>query len=98
MHTVDIVERITSTSRDWRSINVDGLKRLRTALLTKHGSITIASATLRIPYNHLSDILHGRRNYPSFVAALQADLNLTDKQVLLLWPMLREWPKKGGQA
>lgn len=88
--------RILSPDRprvDWRSIKINKLVDVKKALVLKHGSVTDASRTLAIPYNHLSDIVNGRRHYPSFVAIIQNDLQLSDTQVLRFWPLLGVWPK-----
>jgi len=81
------------TAATWRDIRVTDRKSLRRRVMMKHGSITNAAISLRQNYQYLSDIINGRVSSRNVVAAIQNDLDLTDEQVLQLWPQLREWPR-----
>ena len=81
-------------NKTWRDIKVENRKTLRTVLLVKHGSITDAAVRLNVSYQVFSDTIGGRRYVSSIVAKIQADLELTNEQVLALWPLLKSWPRE----
>lgn len=78
----------------WRSIQVNSRVTLKRALMKKHGNLTLAAAALGVNYTRLSAIIGGREHIINAVAAIQRDLELTDEQVLTLWPLLRRWPRE----
>jgi hypothetical protein len=84
--------------RDWRSIAPKNLKAIRTMLIIKHGSLTQAANTLKIPYQRLSHTLNGRESINWILEAIQNDLELSDSLVLQLWPLLREWPRESRRV
>ena len=85
---------VTTLSREVKNLKVTDRDTLRRALILKHGSLTVAAENLNIPYVRLSAIINGREYTISQVAEIQSDLNLTDSQVLHLWPLLKSWPRK----
>lgn len=90
-----VQDRLNKTLKAKPTDEIEGLNDLRQRIIREFGSITTASRSMVIPYNHLSDMLCGRRHYPKFVKIVQDRLMLTDRQVLTLWPMLQRWPKEG---
>lgn len=82
----------------WRDIEPSNLKRVRAMLLLKHGNLSQAAIALQVPYNRLSQAVNGRESLVWVITAIQQDLELSNHQVLTLWPMLREWPKEGRRA
>jgi hypothetical protein len=81
----------------WSDIEITSSKRLRAALIKKHGSLTIAAYTLQVNFQRLSDTIWGRRYPINTISAIQQDLNLTNQQVLQLWPLLKTWPRERRQ-
>jgi hypothetical protein len=79
---------------EWRQIKPDSLRRVRAMLILKHGNLTRAAIDLGVTYIRISAALNGRENIAHIVAAIQQDLELTDEQVLALWPLLRRWPRE----
>jgi len=51
---------------------------------------------LEVSYQRLSAALAGRESTFYVVSALQSDLELSDEQVLQLWPLLKQWPRKAS--
>lgn len=82
----------------WRDIEPTSLNHVRAMLLIKHGSLSQAAVTMQMPFVRLSMALNGRENIVWIVAAIQRDLELSNDQVLALWPLLREWPKADRRA
>ena len=82
----------------WRDIEPTTLNHVRTMLRVKHGNLSQAAVALKTPYMRLSNAINGRENIIWIIAAIQADLGLSNHQVLTLWPLLREWPKEGRRA
>lgn len=82
----------------WRDVEPKTRNHVRTMLILKHGSLSDAAVALRVPYMRLSHALGGRESIIWIVAAIQADLGLSNEQVLALWPLLREWPKADRRA
>ncbi len=78
----------------WRDIDITARDALRRALVKKHGSLTKAAENLEVNYQTLSDVIGGRRHIIDIVTAIQHDLELSDVQVLGLWPLLRTWPRE----
>lgn len=78
----------------WRDIPITGRESLRRALIKKHGSLTNAAESMKVDFQVLSDSIGGRRQIFGVISAIQADLDLSNEQVLVLWPLLREWPRK----
>lgn len=64
----------------------------------KHGSLTEAAENLGVTYTRLSGAVSGRENIIHVVSAIQSDLNLSNTQVLALWPLLKSWPKQNRMA
>jgi len=82
----------------WRDIPITDKEKLRTALIMKHKSLTEAGVSLNVGFPQLSDVLNSRRQTIHVIKAIQADLNLSDEQVLKFWPLLRAWPRKSKTA
>lgn len=80
----------------WRSIKPQTLKQIRRMLILKHGSLTQAALELPAHYQILGDTLNGRRYTSGTIAAIQSDLELSDEDVLRLWPLLKRWPKRAA--
>lgn len=78
----------------WNDIHVTSRQTLRAALIKKHGSLTKAAENLGIMFNRLNGAISGREYLIYTISAIQTDLDLTDSQVLMLWPLLKSWPKK----
>jgi len=55
---------------------------------------TRAAVAIQSDYQMLSDVVGGRRRIINIVAAIQDDLELSNEQVLTLWPLLRTWPRE----
>jgi hypothetical protein len=84
--------------RDWRSISPKNLKAIRTMLIIKHNSLTQAAKTLGVLYPRLSNTINGREQTVYAVEAIQNDLELSDNQVLNLWPLLKSWPRESRRV
>ena len=82
----------------WRNILITNRSRLRAALILKHGSLTQACTNLGVGFAPLSDVLHSRRHNRNVVEAIQADVGLSDDQVLDFWPLLKRWPREEREA
>lgn len=82
----------------WRDIEPKSLNHVRTMLRVKYDSLSQAAAEMKMPFIRLSMALNGRENIVWIVAAIQADLGLSNEQVLALWPLLHEWPKADRRA
>lgn len=85
----------TRTAELWRNIPPTNLELIRKRILIKHRSLKNARINLKLnAASTLGDVLHNRANHPRYIKAIQKDQQLTDAQVLELWPLLGEWPKK----
>ncbi len=82
----------------WRDIPVKSLQSVRARLIKKYGTLSQAAADLRIHYVRLSHAVNGREYLIWVITILQRDLELTDHQVLMLWPLLKAWPKEDRRA
>lgn len=82
----------------WRDIEPKSLNHVRTMLIVKYGSLSQAAVALQIPYMRLSHAVRGRENLIWVITIIQNDLDLSNDQVLALWPLLREWPKADRRA
>jgi hypothetical protein len=78
----------------WRDIQIINRERLKEAIIRKYGSLTKAAEVLSIDYILLIHLLSGRRQQFESIRTIQADLELSDEQVLKLWPLLKTWPKE----
>lgn len=85
-------------SLTWRDIEPTTLNHVRAMLRIKHGTLSQAAVALSVPFTRLSNTIGGREFVIWIIAAIQADLGLSNHQVLRLWPLLREWPKEGRRA
>ncbi len=86
--------REASRKITWHDIPIgESRGKVRSALILKHGDLTTAAEKLEIPYIRLSGALCGRENLIYVISAIQTDLELSDTQVLALWPLLKQWPK-----
>jgi hypothetical protein len=84
---------VQSLRRNWRDIKIKSRNDVKSILIFKYGNLTKAAHYLNIPYIRLSATIAGRENIHHVIAAIQRDLELTDTQVLHLWPLLKQWPK-----
>lgn len=87
-----------SLSANWRSSPVRDRNSIRSRLILKHGQLGNASVALNKDYFALNHVLAGRIATKHIVAAIQQDLELTNEQVLQLWPRLKSWPHPGRGA
>lgn len=85
---------IKASRKELTELKITNRSVLRTALIKKHGSLTEAAVNLELSYSRLSAAISGRESLLYVIATIQADLGLTDSQVLTLWPLLRRWPRK----
>ncbi|MCB1156043.1 MAG: hypothetical protein H7A25_22355 [Leptospiraceae bacterium] len=69
-------------------------KTLKSVLRRKHLGIAKASITLGYEFANFSSCVRGDRAIIPIITAIQADLGLSDEQVLQLWPQLRVWPRE----
>ena len=83
---------------NWQSIRPDSLRKIRTMLILKYGTLTEAGHRLQVPYPRIGGALSGRESIVWVIRTIQDDLNLSNDQVLNLWPLLKEWPKEGRAA
>lgn len=82
----------------WKDIPVHDLRSVRSRLIKKYTTLSQAATDLRIPYMRLSHALNGRENLIWVIAIIQTDIELSNHEVLMLWPLLREWPKTDRRA
>lgn len=82
----------------WKDIPVHDLRSVRSRLIKKYNTLSQAAATLRIPYQRLSHACAGRDLTTWVIAIIQTDIELSNHEVLMLWPLLREWPKTDRRA
>ncbi len=82
----------------WRDIEILDREMLRVALIKKYGSLTRAAECINIPYIRLSAAIAGREQVVGIVAAIQKEMEMSNAQVLALWPLLRQWPRKSRIA
>ena len=83
----------------WRMLKPSSLRNVRRMLEMKHGGLKKARVALGVnAMNTFYSVLINRENFPRYISAIQRDLELTDAQVLALWPLLKEWPKKQRRA
>lgn len=82
----------------WREIPVRDLRSVRMRLIKKFNTLSQAATELRIPYMRLSHALNGRENLIWVIAIIQTDIELSNHQVLMLWPLLKTWPKESRRA
>jgi len=83
---------------DWRSITPKNLNAARTMLRAKHGSLTQAASNLDMRFQRLSAALGGRECIVWVIDTIQNDLELSDNQVLNLWPLLKVWPRESRRV
>ncbi|MBE7439099.1 MAG: hypothetical protein HS115_11630 [Spirochaetales bacterium] len=91
-------ERIEHLARSggaelWRRIEPTDLGAIKRKLKAKHGNFTRAAQNLGISYTHFAHVLGGRLQVIWMVQRIQEDLELSDADVLRLWPLLRRWPR-----
>ena len=94
-------ERVANDAKrkwSWRDIEISDREMLRVALIKKYGSLSRAAECLNVNYQVLSDVIGGRRHIYGVVDAIQREMEITDAQVLALWPLLRQWPRKSRMA
>lgn len=82
----------------WRDIPVRDLRSLRARLIKKYETLSQASVALKLPFIRLSMALNGRENIIWIISVIQKDQELSNHEVLMLWPLLREWPKTDRRA
>jgi hypothetical protein len=93
------LHREAAKTHNWRQIQPTSLKAVRQMLVAKHGgSLTAAASKLDLRFQRLSATLGGREQIVWIIEAIQNDLELSDEQVLNLWPLLKEWPKESRRA
>jgi hypothetical protein len=83
---------------DWRAISPKNLKLVRTMLIAKHGSLTQAASSFEMPFFRLSAAISGREQLIWVIETIQNDLELSDNQVLNLWPLLKVWPRESRRV
>ena len=85
----------TDFSSAWKNMPADNLKLLQRRLMAKHNSMPNILVALQIrSASNLKHVLANRECYPAYIAAIQNDQELSDEQVLKLWPLLKTWPKE----
>jgi hypothetical protein len=77
----------------WRRIEPTDMGAIKRMVTAKYGNLTRAAQRLEIDYQRLSDAINGRRQVAWIVQRIQRDLELSDADVLRLWPLLRRWPR-----
>lgn len=82
----------------WRDLEVTDLRSLRARMIKKYQTLSQAAVALKLPFVRLSHALNGRENLIWVTAIIQADQELSNHEVLMLWPLLREWPKTDRRA
>ena len=82
----------------WRDIEVRDLRSARARFIKKHGSMSIGAVKLRAPYMRISHAFNGREWIIWIIRLIAADLELSNHEVLMLWPLLGEWPKEDRRA
>lgn len=82
----------------WRDIPVRDLRSVRARLIKKYDTLTKAAAVLGIRYNRISDAINGRDYLIAVIEKIQEAIELSNHEVLMLWPLLREWPKTDRRA
>ena len=87
--------RNTAAALDWRAIPASSLGNLKLRVLAKHETLTAAAARLGIPFTNMCDVIAGRLHVVWIVRRIQEDQELSNAEVLSLWPLLKTWPKKG---
>lgn len=94
-------ERVANDAKlkwSWRDIEISDRDALRVALIKKYGSLTRAAECINIPYIRLSAAIAGREQVVGIVAAIQVEMEMSNTQVLALWPLLKQWPRKSRIA
>lgn len=95
--TAEKIERLAGQAQNgielWRRIEPADLGAVKRMLKAKHGNLTRAAQRLEVLYPHLSATICGRLNVIWMVERIQQDLELSDADVLRLWPLLRRWPR-----
>lgn len=81
-----------------QQVNVTNRLTLKRALKQKYGTLTQAAANLELPYDALSAVLGGRKSLFYVVGTLQNEFELSDKQVLEFWPLIKRWPRPDREA
>ena len=77
-----------------RDFKITTRKDIRKALIIRFGSLTEAAGALQTPYQRLSATLANREQIFYVIDALQDEFGLSNEQVVLFWPLVKEWPKK----
>jgi hypothetical protein len=96
--TMNNVMHDANPKLDWRAISPKNLKLVRTMLIVKHGSLTQAASSFDMTYPRLSGAVGGRESIVWVIEAIQNDLDLSDNQVLNLWPLLKIWPRESRRV
>jgi spore maturation protein CgeB len=69
-------------------------KKLKEVLKRKHLGLTRASINFGMDIRNFSLIINGHGYTVWIIQSIQTDLGLSNKQVLQLWPQLKEWPRE----
>jgi len=95
--TAEKIERLAGQAQSgielWRRIEPTDLGAIKRRLKAKHGNLTRAANNIGLPYNSFINAIAGRYQYVSLLEPIQQDLELSDADVLRLWPLLRRWPR-----
>ena len=94
MNTATLLQNDAARRLTWKDIRVTDRRSLRRALKAKYGTLTRAAEAMEIDYTNFNHVVSGRRCTIKMVAALQQSMDLTDAQVLALWPLLKTWPRE----
>ena len=78
---------------DFNPREITNHKILKDVLKRKHLGITRAAIDFGIDLCNLSRVIKGYSYTVWIVQSIQDDLGLSNKQVLQLWPQLKEWPR-----
>ena len=96
--TMNQLTQRENQKQDLRQFKPTHLKIVRNMLIAKHGNLTAAASSLDIRFQRLSATLGGREQIVWVIETIQHDLELSDEQVLNLWPLLKSWPKESRRA
>lgn len=98
MNSQQINQVISDTQRK-KSFEIDPKtitthRILRNVLRKKHKGLGNAARFFYIDARNFSTIIWGVSSTIRVITAIQKDLNLSDEQVLQLWPQLQVWPRE----
>ena len=78
---------------DFNPREITNHKILRDVLKRKHLGLTTAAINFGLDIRNFSRVIRGYGYTVWIVQSIQDDLGLSNKQVLQLWPQLKEWPR-----